>query len=42
MYLERRIQAKIHGEAEFHFSAIIGWKALGKIPGLSCPPDRST
>ena len=28
MYLERRIQAAIHGEAEFHFSAIIGWKAL--------------
>ncbi|KAH8170589.1 peptidase family m1 domain-containing protein [Sarocladium implicatum] len=28
MYLERRIQAAIHGEAEFHFSAILGWKAL--------------
>jgi leukotriene-A4 hydrolase len=27
-YLERRIQAAIHGEAHFHFSAIIGWKAL--------------
>jgi leukotriene-A4 hydrolase len=30
MYLERRIQAAIHGEPEFHFSAIIGWKALGR------------
>ncbi|KAF4982877.1 hypothetical protein FZEAL_1573 [Fusarium zealandicum] len=28
MYLERRIQAGIHGEAEFDFSAIIGWSAL--------------
>lgn len=28
VYLERRIQALIHGENEFHFSAIIGWKAL--------------
>ncbi|KAF5019154.1 hypothetical protein F66182_8859 [Fusarium sp. NRRL 66182] len=28
MYLERRIQAAIHGEAEFDFSAIIGWSAL--------------
>ncbi|KAG9251283.1 peptidase family M1-domain-containing protein [Emericellopsis atlantica] len=28
MYLERRIQAAIHGDAEFDFSAIIGWKAL--------------
>ncbi|KAF1925208.1 leukotriene A-4 hydrolase [Didymella exigua CBS 183.55] len=27
-YLERRIQAYIHGEAHRHFSAIIGWKAL--------------
>ncbi|KAL8783944.1 MAG: hypothetical protein Q9213_004274 [Squamulea squamosa] len=27
-YLERRIQAKVHGEAQRHFSAIIGWKAL--------------
>jgi len=27
-YLERRIQAAIHGEAHRHFSAIIGWKAL--------------
>ena len=27
-YLERRIQAALHGEAHFHFSAIIGWKAL--------------
>jgi leukotriene-A4 hydrolase len=29
MYLERRIQAAIHGDAEFDFSSIIGWKALG-------------
>ncbi|KEY65199.1 hypothetical protein S7711_09378 [Stachybotrys chartarum IBT 7711] len=28
MYLERRIQASIHGDAEFDFSALIGWKAL--------------
>ncbi|KAH7121212.1 leukotriene A-4 hydrolase [Dendryphion nanum] len=27
-YLERRIQAYVHGEAHRHFSAIIGWKAL--------------
>jgi leukotriene-A4 hydrolase len=27
-YLERRIQAKIHGEPHRDFSAIIGWKAL--------------
>ncbi|MCJ1258219.1 hypothetical protein MMC24_006050 [Lignoscripta atroalba] len=27
-YLERRIQAAIHGEPHFSFSAIIGWKAL--------------
>jgi leukotriene-A4 hydrolase len=31
MYLERRIEALIHGDAEFDFSAIIGWKALGKL-----------
>ena len=30
MYLQRRILGAIHGEAEFHFSAIIGWKGLGK------------
>ena len=30
MYLERRIQAAIHGDAEFDFSAILGWKALGE------------
>lgn len=31
MYLERRIIEKVHGgSAHFHFSAIIGWKALGK------------
>ncbi|KAH7326097.1 peptidase family M1-domain-containing protein [Stachybotrys elegans] len=28
MYLERRIQAAIHGDAEFDFSALIGWKSL--------------
>ncbi|KJK84600.1 Leukotriene A-4 hydrolase-like protein [Metarhizium anisopliae BRIP 53293] len=28
VYLERRIQSAIHGEAEFDFSSIIGWKAL--------------
>ncbi|KAJ6443294.1 leukotriene A4 hydrolase [Purpureocillium lavendulum] len=28
VYLERRIQAAIHGEPEFHFSSIIGWKGL--------------
>lgn len=28
MYLERRIQAEIHGESHRDFSAIIGWKAL--------------
>jgi len=27
-YLERRIQAALHGEPHRHFSAIIGWKAL--------------
>ncbi|KAF8419571.1 hypothetical protein EV426DRAFT_615208 [Tirmania nivea] len=27
-YVERRIQGSLHGEAMFHFSAIIGWKAL--------------
>lgn len=30
MYLERRIIASIHGDAHFDFSAVIGWKALGK------------
>ncbi|KAH7148680.1 peptidase family M1-domain-containing protein [Dactylonectria macrodidyma] len=28
MYLERRIQAAIHGPAEFDFSSIIGWQSL--------------
>ncbi|TQS33250.1 hypothetical protein Golomagni_06411, partial [Golovinomyces magnicellulatus] len=28
VYLERRIVAALHGEAEFHFSAIIGWSGL--------------
>lgn len=31
MYLERRIQAAIHGEPEFDFSAIIGWGDLGML-----------
>lgn len=31
VYLERRIQAAIHGEPEFHFSSIIGWKGLGTL-----------
>jgi leukotriene-A4 hydrolase len=31
MYIERRIIEQVHGgSAHFHFSAIIGWKALGK------------
>lgn len=29
MYLERRIQAAVHGESHRDFSAIIGWNALG-------------
>lgn len=39
MYLERRIEAALHGDAVFDFSAIIGWKALGKCRGigLQCP-----
>ncbi|GAO17142.1 uncharacterized protein UV8b_00351 [Ustilaginoidea virens] len=28
VYLERRIQAEIHGAAEFDFSSILGWKSL--------------
>ncbi|ROV92366.1 hypothetical protein VMCG_09109 [Cytospora schulzeri] len=28
MYLERRINASIHGDAHFDFSAVIGWKHL--------------
>lgn len=35
MYLERRIQASIHGDAEFDFSALIGWKALGVYMGTA-------
>jgi hypothetical protein len=31
MYLERRINASIHGPAHFDFSAVIGWKHLGKF-----------
>ncbi|CAM1501099.1 Fc.00g102610.m01.CDS01 [Cosmosporella sp. VM-42] len=34
MYLERRIQAVIHGEPEFDFSAIIGWQALSDAVDL--------
>jgi hypothetical protein len=29
--MERRIQAAIYGEPHRDFSAIIGWKALGKL-----------
>lgn len=31
MYLERRINASIHGPAHFDFSAVIGWKHLGEL-----------
>jgi hypothetical protein len=34
MYLERRIIAALRGEPEFHFSCILGWKALGKLRGI--------
>ncbi len=34
--MERRIQAAAHGEAFRDFSAIIGWKALGK-PNSTLP-----
>ncbi|CAJ2502663.1 Uu.00g100570.m01.CDS01 [Anthostomella pinea] len=33
-YLERRIGAAIHGEPQFDFSAIIGWKALEDFVSL--------
>ncbi|KAI2625739.1 peptidase family M1-domain-containing protein [Hypoxylon sp. NC1633] len=33
-YLERRIGAAIHGEPQFDFSAIIGWKALADSVSL--------
>ena len=33
-YLERRIQAAVHGEPHRDFSAIIGWKALGMLPRM--------
>ncbi|TGZ83910.1 leukotriene A-4 hydrol [Ascodesmis nigricans] len=33
-YLERRIQGARHGEPHFHFSAIIGWKALKESVAL--------
>lgn len=35
MYLERRIQAAIHGDAEFDFSSIIGWQSLGWYPKVA-------
>lgn len=35
VYLERRIEAAVHGEPIFDFSSIIGWKALGKCWCLS-------
>jgi leukotriene-A4 hydrolase len=31
VYIERRLQAAVHGESYRDFSAIIGWKALGNI-----------
>lgn len=34
-YLERRLQAAVHGEPHRDFSAIIGWKALGEFSPLS-------
>lgn len=37
MYLERRLVAAVRGDAHFDFSAIIGWKHLGKIPSPSAP-----
>lgn len=33
-YIERRIQGALHGDAHFHFSAIIGWKALKESVAL--------
>lgn len=33
MYLQRRIEAGVHGEAYFDFSAIIGWKSFGEPVG---------
>lgn len=36
VYLERRIQAAIHGEPEFDFSSILGWKGLGKYAWIRC------
>lgn len=33
-YIERRIQGALHGEPHFHFSAIIGWKALKESVSL--------
>lgn len=33
MYLERRILSTVHkNDAYFDFSAIIGWKHLGRLP----------
>jgi leukotriene-A4 hydrolase len=41
-YLERRLQAAVHGEPHRDFSAIIGWKALGMLQEVfhNCSTDR--
>ncbi|KAI1492522.1 peptidase family M1-domain-containing protein [Biscogniauxia mediterranea] len=41
-YLERRIGAAIHGEPQFDFSAIIGWKALEDSVSLFGADDEFT
>jgi leukotriene-A4 hydrolase len=41
-YLERRIQGKVHGDKHFHFSAIIGWKALKGSVELYGPDHEFT
>ncbi|KAI0017474.1 leukotriene A-4 hydrolase [Xylariomycetidae sp. FL0641] len=41
-YLERRIGAAIHGEPQFDFSAIIGWKSLEDSVSLFGPEHEFT
>ncbi|MCJ1405279.1 hypothetical protein MMC11_008506 [Xylographa trunciseda] len=41
-YLERRIQAEVHGEPHRSFSAIIGWKALSDAIGHYGPDHEFT
>ncbi|KAI0108391.1 peptidase family M1-domain-containing protein [Daldinia grandis] len=41
-YLERRIGAAVHGEPQFDFSAIIGWKALEDSVALFGPDHEFT